>query len=141
MTRRPRLKKPISWEQVRSEVEFLAAFGGVEYGGVEHHKPLDREHARNNRRYAQVRLDDGVIELADAVRRLPRAHRLALYAHELGHLADPTGTELGADRQALKRFGVVIGYDDRWPGKGLQYALRAPEELWQALQWRQAIYR
>lgn len=124
---------PISWKRLRREIDAVAAVGDVDYGGVVHHAPLDAENAKNPRRFAQVRVDDRVVEVADRIRWLPAGHRLGIYAHELGHILDSTGTEMGADRCAFHDIAVVVGYDDRWPGKGLQYAVAAPRRLWKAI--------
>lgn len=82
--------------------------------------PLDREHAKNPRRYAQVIPELRRFEFARATLQLPRCHRLGLLAHEIGHVLDPRASEAGADRIAGQVLGVKIGYDRRWPGKGLQ---------------------
>jgi hypothetical protein len=84
--------------------------------------PLDREHAKNPRRYAQVIPELRRFEFARAMLQLPRCHRLGLLAHEIGHVLDPSASEVGADRIAGQVLGVKIGYDRRWPGKGLQVA-------------------
>jgi hypothetical protein len=86
------------------------------------HAPLDQEHARNPRRYAQVVPNDLLFEFSQAILWLPREHRIGLLAHEVGHCLDPLGGEDGADEAALRVLGIKIGYDPRWPGKGLQTA-------------------
>jgi hypothetical protein len=70
------------------------------------------------------------MEFAGAMRELPPEHRLGLYAHEVGHLLFPSGGEADADIAAYGLLGVHIGYDHRWPGKGLQVAILAPKKLW-----------
>jgi hypothetical protein len=79
-----------------------------------------------------------VFQLAPQSVYLPMRNRHALFAHEVGHALDPEGGEDDADRAALKGTGVRIGYDDRWPGKGLQVKrnpgdqrLRELERRWQ----------
>ena len=61
---------------------------------------------------------------APQVLELPCEHRRGLIMHELGHVLcrdfPDGGTEEDADRAAGEVFGVVIKYDCRWPGKGLQ---------------------
>lgn len=129
---RPQLQQPITWERLFDEVESVLVKGGVQdQVQIEHYQPLDTIHAINPRRYAQV--DPNVpmtMQFADATRSLPPAHRLGLCAHEVGHILRP-GSEVNADRAAYEKLGVVIGYDDRWPGKGLQVAIDAPQELLQ----------
>lgn len=85
--------------------------------------PLDVEHARNPRRYAQVIPDWRRFEFARATLQLPRCQRLGLLAHEVGHVLAPDGGEDEADQAAADILGVPIAYDERWPGKGLQIAL------------------
>ena len=99
---------------------------------------MAKTHARDSRRYAQVFIGAGPsangqgrprVELAEQVRWLPRQHRRGLLAHEIGHALAPDGTEDDADEAALEATGVRIGYDHRWPGKGLQVARRSnPDE-------------
>ncbi len=92
------------------------------------HAPLDREHARNSRRYAQVVPEDMHFEFATATLDLDAAHRRALVAHEVGHVIEHRRkgehTEADADRAAERVLGVPICYDRRWPGKGLQVDCR-----------------
>lgn len=129
---RPELSQPVTWDKVFDELGFVLESAKISpQVTVTHHAPLDKIHSINPRRYAQVRMgNSGVtVELADAIRKLPPEHRLGLYAHEVGHILSPTGGEVAADRAAYERLGVVIGYDDRWPGKGLQVALDAPPWL------------
>lgn len=89
------------------------------------HDPLTREHERNPRRYAQCIPDEMVFEFADQYRWLPWEYRLGLMAHEIGHVVDPDPrkTEEGADYWGMQSLGVLITYDHRWPGKGLQVAV------------------
>jgi hypothetical protein len=88
--------------------------------------PLDREHARNRRRYAQCIPSKVRFEFAEATLALDDAHRSAVVAHEVGHVIEQLTTgrtsERGADRTAKQTLGVDIGYDMSWPGKGLQVA-------------------
>jgi cation transport regulator ChaC len=100
---------------------------------------LSSKHAEDPRRYAQVFFgggDPGIggrgrprVELAEQVRWLPAAQRRGLLAHEVGHIVYPEGTEDEADQAAYESTGVKIGYDHRWPGKGLQTA-RNPRSYW-----------
>ncbi len=91
-------------------------------------KPLDREHARDCRRYAQMTAHNMRFEFARAILSLPAKHRLGLLAHEVGHLIAIRNhgdmSEDGADLWSRKDLGITIGYDMAWPGKGLQYARR-----------------
>jgi len=86
-------------------------------------EPLDRVHARDCRRYAQVVVETREFQVAHAMLSLPPAHRRGLLLHELGHVINPEADEDGADRAAEKRSGERLGYDLAWPGKGLQVAL------------------
>lgn len=89
---------------------------------------LDRIHANNRRRYAQMSPATMVFEFAHATLDLDDRHRLGLVAHEVGHLIAIVRwgdrSEEAADRAAKSVLGITIGYDRSWPGKGLQYALR-----------------
>jgi hypothetical protein len=84
---------------------------------------LDKEHQRDARRYAHVYVEKVKIEFASQVLWLPRAQRIGIIAHEIGHILTPGGTEKDADVAAANVIGVRITYDRRWPGKGLQTAL------------------
>jgi hypothetical protein len=53
---------------------------------------------------------------------LPKALRIGLLAHEVGHVLRP-GSEQDADDAAEEILGIPIAYDMRWPGKGLQSAM------------------
>lgn len=99
--------------------------GGLraDHATVDFPASLDVEHAMDPRRYAQVMPELLHFEFAKATRSLPFPWRLGVLAHEVGHVLDPTRTEMGADLAALQYLGVAIGYDRRWPGKGLQVAV------------------
>ncbi len=90
---------------------------------------LQREHEQNSRRYAQVDPTVPLFEFARSTRALPLKHRVGLYAHEIGHVLVPWEDEDGADDAARRVLGVTIGYDRRWPGKGLQYAVTVPPSI------------
>lgn len=126
---RPRLRRPISAEQLDAELAEVCRAAGVERYRWRFWAPLDAEHARNPRRYAQMfRTEDGgvVFEFAREIAHLPYPWRLGLYAHEVGHaLCDGTETEDEADAAAERALGLKIVYDGRWPGKGLQRAVSA----------------
>lgn len=83
---------------------------------------LERTHQRNARRYAQVApfCTPPQFELAPQTTHLPAKHRRGLLAHEVGHVLDPYGSERDADLAAEEALGVRMGYDRRWPGRGLQ---------------------
>lgn len=91
---------------------------------VELSDDLDRTHCRNSRRYAEVVPGRRAFFFAPQVLWLPRANRLGLIAHEIGHVL--AFEELGMDHdervadEAALEIGVEIRYDRRWPGKGLQ---------------------
>ncbi len=95
---------------------------------VEFWGPLDREHARDCRRYAQMYPHNFRFQFARAILKLPEKHRLGLLAHEVGHLIavrrHGDTSEDGADDQSRKVLGITIGYDHAWDGRGLQYARR-----------------
>lgn len=124
---RPRLNKPISKAQVRKELQALAGRHGI-VCVVDFPKSLTAEHRRNPRRYAQVGLEEDpiIFEFADQICELPVEYRMGLYIHEIGHVLDPdpAKTEDGADRAGMRAFDCLIVYDHRWPGKGLQTAVR-----------------
>ncbi len=121
----------ISLKRVRNEVQAILVEAGLPAYPVVQFQPLDVEHARNPRRYAQVRTgEDPRMEVAGAIRDLPPEQRLGLYSHEVGHFLWPAGGEDDADMAAQGLLGVHIGYDRRWPGKGLQTAILAPKKLW-----------
>lgn len=93
---------------------------------------LARTHRSNTRRYAQVLLHDAlppIFQLAPQTVWLPAPNRRALLAHEVGHALDPNGGEDDADAAAGRHLGVRIGYDHRWPGKGLQVARNPDVDL------------
>ena len=97
---------------------------------------MDEVHRANRRRYAQVYVPRGPLELATAARKLPDQHLLGVLAHEVGHLylaqahGIPDHTEDEADVGAFEALGVAVAYDRTWPGKGLQYASSAPRRVW-----------
>lgn len=126
----PQLRCPISFDQLYGELCWVCDLGRIHDLDVALDDSVTMEHERNHRRYAQVTaLDDPpLFEFADQTLLLPWPHRLGLYAHEVGHVLDPSTekTEPGADAAALRELGIQIGYDRRWPGKGLQVALDGP---------------
>lgn len=122
---------PLTFKNIREEAQAVMQAAGLPAYPVQHFRPLDEEHRRNARRYAQVRTGDNPrMEFAGAIRELAPEHRLGLYAHEVGHLLFPSGGEADADMAAYGLLGVHIGYDRKWPGKGLQTAILAPKKLW-----------
>lgn len=130
----PRTKYPVPRRAVESQLYDLYKRGGLPgEPNVAWPNDLAALHEREPRRYAQVYSPPGPpqfagrgrprFEFAEQARWLPAPHRLGLVAHEVGHvLAGDDGSEEGADRAAAERLGVKIGYDRRWPGKGLQVA-------------------
>lgn len=132
----PRLKRPVSRDQIRREFESLYRKAGFKGRFVLNWpQELTETHEQNARRYAQVRvgLEPPIFELAEQARWLPKKNRKALFAHEIGHVVDPEADEPGADRAGAAATGVKIGYDLRWPStkraKGLQVALNPDERL------------
>lgn len=85
---------------------------------------MARINRRNTRRYAEHDVGTSDFYFAPAVLSLPRANRIGLIAHEIGHfiLRDGPHSEADADQAAREVLGVRIRYDRRWPGKGLQTA-------------------
>jgi len=125
----PKLKRPVSRKKIRSELAALCRRAGFEGPlSLEWPESLARTHNRNWRRYAQVApfTRPPEFELARQTRWIPARYRRGLLAHEVGHVLDPDGSEDEADQAAFEGLGVKIGYDRRWPGKGLQVA-RNPE--------------
>lgn len=119
---RPRLLRPIPESQFLNELRVLSGRAGISGGELRFLPSLDAEHARNPRRFAQVEVQTPIFEFTRATLWLPWRYRLALMAHEIGHVLDPEGGEDDADAAAQASLGVKINYDKRWPGKGLQVA-------------------
>jgi len=99
---------------------------------------LDRVHAKNRRRYAEVVPDTMDFRFAKATWDLDAAHRRGLLAHEVGHCIahreiGPQHTEDEADACALQVLGVQMEYDAAWPGKGLQMAARTNPTYYESL--------
>jgi len=126
----PTLRSPISFDRLYRELSGVCDLGGIEDFDVEIDPGVTAEHEQNNRRYAQVAPleDPPIFEFAAQTLLLPWPYRLGLYAHEVGHVLDPDPekTEPGADVTSLRSLGIRVGYDKRWPGKGLQVALEGP---------------
>jgi GNAT superfamily N-acetyltransferase/Mn-dependent DtxR family transcriptional regulator len=122
VARFPQLKRPITRDQVRAELAQVYAAAGFP-GAFDLAWPayMDRRHQRSRRSYAEVRPGPRpAFAFTDRVRWLPARNRWALYAHEVGHVLDPEGSEDDADAAAEDALGIQIDYDRRWPGKGLQ---------------------
>lgn len=130
MKRFPELDHPISFEQMCAELSWVCDLADLRDFDIVLEPSVTAEHEKNPRRYAQVTANDDPpqFEFAEQTLRLPWPHRLGLYAHEVGHVLDPDPkkTEPGADQTALKALGIRVGYDRRWPGKGLQVAVAGP---------------
>lgn len=126
--RHPVLAKPVSPE--RLEAELAAVWARGRRGQPPRIVPteaLSKTHGRNPRRYCET--NGEVIFVAPQILRLPRAQRLGLIAHELGHVVLLRRrlwghSERAADRTAERVFGVEVTYDLRWPGRGLQSGRR-----------------
>lgn len=90
---------------------------------------LSRIHRRNRRRYAECEPAARRFFFAREILTLPARHRLGLAAHEIGHALHGSAdhSEDDADRAALAGTGVRIGYDRRWPGKGVQVKVNPGE--------------
>ena len=133
--RHPALAHPVSATQFVAEFEELWARCGwlpgfrpritFTPGGSRCNPPdLSRIHCTNARRYAEVDVERQHFYFAPQVLSLPRAHRRGLAAHEIGHVLVGTAPhrEVDADAAAYEHLGISVGYDRRWPGKGLQVA-------------------
>jgi len=124
----------ISFPQLDREVRELLARAGFDpsKAKVRLSRELDEEHQRNRRRYAWMSEDPPFFEFAHATLDLDLAHRRGLLAHEVGHLIAITRhgdtSEDGADAAARDVLGVTIGYDHKWPGKGLQVSMADLDE-------------
>lgn len=133
----PRRRKPVSRRQVRSELRRMwRDSGSPGRFSLEWTDDLARTHERNRRRYAQVApfaRGGAAFELAPQATYLPPRNRRGLLAHEVGHVLDPHGSEAAADRAAAEVLGVDVGYDRRWPGKGLQVALNPGKKTCEVL--------
>ncbi len=125
--RHPCLKGPISEERFKREFWKLYYFSGLPAAGIRvaFEPSLAKVHDRNPRRYAQVTASQGLFEFAPQALLLPKKNRSGLIAHEIGHalFGETEHTEDDADDAAEKALGVIIDYDRRWPGKGLQIAV------------------
>ena len=125
---RPSLARPIAFDQLVAELRdaTVQADLGLTFD-VEIDPELTAEHERNPRRYAAVTARDATptFFFAEQMLWLPYPHRLGLYAHEIGHVLDPdpAKTEDGADLHGMLALDLLIVYDCRWPGKGLQVAV------------------
>lgn len=124
------MPETITLGRLDGEVRQTLAAAGIDprHASIVLHKPLEREHAKNRRRYAQCIPDELVFEFATATLVLDDAHRSALIAHEVGHcIAWRERGDHGeddADEAAERVLGVSICYDQAWPGKGLQVDCR-----------------
>lgn len=124
--RHPALVRPISFQRFLDEFARVWLRGPLRLTHGRRPKVvLDEElaqtHARNCRRYAWVDVPLREFHFAPQVLWLPAANRLGLLGHEVGHvIAGLRGDEDDADRASLEVFGISIGYDLRFPGKGLQ---------------------
>jgi hypothetical protein len=130
----PHLRYPVPRDAIHDQLHDYRERAGLPgYAHVAWPNALSRTHERNQRRYAQVFFAHGPrqlggrgaprYEFAEQARWLPAPHRRGLIAHEVGHeLAGPLGSEEEADQAVRHALGVKIGYDRRWPGKGLQRA-------------------
>jgi len=130
----PQLEHPIPFDQLAEELAEVFRSGARRSGhvvrgfGVEIDDALTAEHLQNPRRYAAVTASapEPTFYFAEQTLWLPESHRLGLYAHEVGHVLDPDPrkTEDGADLAGMTALDLLIVYDHRWPGKGLQVAVR-----------------
>lgn len=130
--RYPQLPRPISLDRLYDELGWVCDLPRVPIDDfdVVLDPGVTAEHEQNPRRYAQVTASHRppLFEFGEQILLLPWPQRLGLYAHEVGHVLDPDPekTEPGADETAYRELGIKIGYDRRWPGKGLQVAVAGP---------------
>lgn len=146
----PSASKPVSKATIKKELGALWNKAGLPKGRwrVKFPESLKKHHRKSARRYAQVRFGETpTFELAEQICHLPKTHRRAILAHEIGHVLDPDSrkTEAGADRAVREVMGIEIEYDKRFPGKGLQ-ATRNPrggdlgfQEAVRRGEWLQAL--
>lgn len=125
----PQLDRPIPFDQLVAELAECIEQSPLEGPWeVMLDDDLTAEHLRNPRRYAAVTAHAAVpcFAFAEQTLMLTYPNRLGLYAHEIGHVLDPdpAKTEDGADMHAMAALDLLIVYDHRWPGKGLQTAVR-----------------
>ncbi len=146
--RHPQLLSPISADQFAGEFVALARRAGIgDTCAIDLSDRMAGVHRRDARRYAEVESDGLHFYFAPQTLWLPASNRRGLIAHELGHVLcrdlPGGGTEASADRAARVVLGVEIGYDHRWPGKGLQRALESnpPYSGWRDGWWRKAAPR
>jgi hypothetical protein len=127
--RHPRLARPIPFAQLVREFRALwrrARVPARPLPSIVIDARMEAIHKRNARRYAEVDVRRRIFHFAPAVLWLPQTHRLGLLAHEIGHvIMDGRGTETDADCAAFDDLDVVIEYDRRWPGRGVQRGRRA----------------
>jgi hypothetical protein len=115
------VKKPIKEATFIKQVKDMCKKAKIEgKPTVRFTEELSVTHEHDARRYAHVYPYDLIFEFAPQSLCLPKKHREALIAHEIGHILDPEGGEEDADRAAEEAFGFKIDYDMRWPGIGLQ---------------------
>lgn len=134
----PKRSPPVSEAQFRSELEDLlrrAVQNRRDLAGLDERYTLrfadhvSARHAKDPRAYAEVHAETADFAFAHEARELPDENRIALIAHEIGHVLDPYATENGADRAAERALGIRIVYDPRWPGKGLQALESVPNPV------------
>ena len=130
----PSLRRPVTIETVAAELGQLATRAkrglkrgqSLNVGRLVISEEVTRGHANDNATwYGQVDPTTCNVEVADQLRWLPKANRLGVLAHELGHCIDPDGSQRDADRaieRALShgRTAYRITYDKRWPYGGIQ---------------------
>jgi hypothetical protein len=118
----PKLARPISAGQFCMEFMALWSRARPDTGArIIFDERLSRVHRRNVRRYAETDVRQRRFYFAPEVLWLQRRNRLGLIAHEIGHvIMGGRGTEAQADCAAFDDLDVVIEYDRRWGGRGLQ---------------------
>lgn len=127
--RHPALRRPISTERFLREFAALWEMARVRARPrptVVFDARLAETHRCNARRYAEVDVARRIFYFAPQVLWLPAANRLGLLSHEIGHVIMGEGShrEADADCAAFDDLDIVVEYDRRWPGKGLQRGRR-----------------
>ena len=116
---------PITWADLDRQVRRIIA--QTELRGSVKVIPWTAKEERDAaaRDHAYVYPSDLDFHFSSKILALPKAHRDAIVAHEIGHCLAQyywnSSTEDEADEAARQSLGTEICYDSTWPGKGLQY--------------------
>ena len=130
MAARPIMSRPISPSRFVAEFDVLWGRALVKRAPkprIHFETRLDVLNDRNPRRYAETDVRRRIFCFAPRVLFLARPYRVALIAHEIGHviMGPVPHTEDDANCAAFDDLSVFIRYDRRnFPGRGLQCASR-----------------